>query len=338
VSGAAYAGIMVSVGQPQPIMSPLSAAAIFLVVTINPGGEPAVRGLLGDFNGLTRAVGFRVPEEGLACVAGIGSVAWDRLFAGPRPAGLHPFREVSGFRHRAPATPGDLIFHIRASRMDLCFEFATQVMYRLSGAVSVADEVHGFRFFDNRDLIGTVDGTESPDGADGTAAAIVGDSDPDFAGGSYMVAQKYLHDMAAWNALDVADQERVIGRSKLDDIEMPDDVKPADSHVAINTVTDPDGNQLQIVRRNMPFGAVGRGEFGTYFLGYAADPAVTEQMLTNMFIGRPPGTTDRILDFSTAVTGGLFFAPPASFLDKLPDSPARSGTSLGIGSLKGATS
>jgi putative iron-dependent peroxidase len=338
VSGAAYAGIMVSVGQPQPIMSPLSAAAIFLVVTINPGGEPAVRGLLGDFNGLTRAVGFRVPEEGLACVAGIGSVAWDRLFAGPRPAGLHPFREVSGSRHRAPATPGDLIFHIRASRMDLCFEFATQVMYRLSGAVSVADEVHGFRFFDNRDLIGTVDGTESPDGADGTAAAIVGDSDPDFAGGSYMVAQKYLHDMAAWNALDVADQERVIGRSKLDDIEMPDDVKPADSHVAINTVTDPDGNQLQIVRRNMPFGAVGRGEFGTYFLGYAADPAVTEQMLTNMFIGRPPGTTDRILDFSTAVTGGLFFAPPASFLDKLPDAPARSGTSLGIGSLKGATS
>jgi putative iron-dependent peroxidase len=338
VSQAAYAGIMGSVGQPQPIMSPLSAAAIFLVATINPGGEPAVRGLLGDFNGLTRAVGFRVPEEGLACVAGIGSVAWDRLFAGPRPAELHPFREVSGARHRAPATPGDLIFHIRASRMDLCFEFATQVMYRLSGTVTVADEVHGFRYFDNRDLIGTVDGTESPDGPDGMTAAIVGDSDPDFAGGSYMIAQKYLHDMAAWNALDVADQERVIGRSKLDDIEMPDDVKPPDSHVALNTVTDPDGNQLQIVRKNMPFGAVGRGEFGTYFLGYAADPAVTEQMLINMFIGRPPGTTDRILDFSTAVTGGLFFAPPASFLDNLPDPPARGGSSLGIGSLKGATS
>jgi putative iron-dependent peroxidase len=319
-------------------MTPLTSAAIFLVVTVNPGGEAAARGLLADFNGLGRAVGFRVPDARLACVAGIGSAAWDRLFAGPRPAELHPFRELTGPRHRAPATPGDLIFHIRAGQMDLCFEFATQVMYRLAGAVSVADEVHGFKYFDNRDLIGTVDGTESPEGEAGAAAAIVGDGDPGFAGGSYMIAQKYLHDMAAWNALDVADQERVIGRTKLDDIEMPDDVKPPDSHVAINTVTAPDGTQLQIVRKNTPFGTVGRGEFGTYFLGYAASPAVIEQMLSNMFLGRPPGTTDRILDFSTAMTGGLFFAPSATFLDNLPDPPARSAGSLGIGSLKGETS
>jgi putative iron-dependent peroxidase len=108
---------------------------------------------------------------------------------------------------------------------------------------------------------------------------------------------------------------------------------------------------LQIVRANMPFGDVGRGEFGTYFIGYAASVAITEQMLMNMFIGRPPGTTDRVLDFSTAVTGGLFFAPSADFLDNLPGAPdcgnelapgtPGGGTgspapgSLGIGSLKG---
>lgn len=326
--------------EPQPVVTPLTAAAIFLVLTINPGGEQQVHDLLGDVAGLQRSVGFRVPGGALACVAAIGSSAWDRLFAGPRPAELHPFRELSGPRHRAVATPGDVLFHLRASRLDLCFEFATQVMYRLSGYVTVADEVHGFRYFDERDLIGFVDGTESPPGRAGEAAALVASADPAFAGGSYVIVQKYLHDMTAWNALPVAEQERVIGRSKLDDIEMPDDVKPANSHVALNTINDPDGTQRQIVRANMPFGDAGRGEFGTYFISYAATPSVTERMLTNMFLGDPPGNTDRILDFSTAVTGGLFFAPSADFLDDLPDLPGESGESggsLAIGSLKGAS-
>ncbi len=325
--------------EPQPVLSPLTAAAIFLVLTLNPGSEEIARDLLSDLAGLQRSVGFRIPDAGLACVAAIGSRAWDRLFGGPRPAELHPFAELAGPRHRAPATPGDLLFHIRATRMDLCFEFAAQVMARLSGAVTVADEVHGFRYFDERDLIGFVDGTESPGGRTAVTAAIVGDQDPDFAGGSYVIVQKYLHDIPAWNALPVEEQERVIGRTKLDDIEFPDELKPANSHVALNTVTGPDGEELKIVRANMPFGEPGRGEFGTYYISYAASPAVTELMLRNMFLGRPPGNTDRILDFSTAVTGGLFFAPSADFLDELPDPPegqagARLG-SLNIGSLKG---
>jgi putative iron-dependent peroxidase len=327
--------------EPQPVLSPLTAAAIFLVLTVHPGGEDAVRDLLSDAAALQRSVGFRIPGAALQCVVAIGSGAWDRLFDGPRPAQLHPFQELSGPRHRAPATPGDLLFHIRASRMDLCFEYAAQVMARLAGMVTVADEVYGFRYFDERDLIGFVDGTESPGGRDAVAAAIVGGEDPDFAGGSYVIVQKYLHDIVAWNALPVEDQERAIGRTKLSDIELPDDIKPANSHVALNTVTGPDGEQLQIVRANMPFGEAGRREFGTYFISYAASPAVTEQMLRNMFLGRPPGNTDRILDFSTAVTGCLFFAPSADFLDQLPGAPSTSGGqaagggSLGIGSLKG---
>ncbi|HEY7262175.1 MAG TPA: Dyp-type peroxidase [Trebonia sp.] len=326
--------------EPQPVVVPLTAAAIFLVLTVQPGGEQAVRDLLPDVAGLQRSVGFRIPEGSLATVVAIGSDAWDRLFAGPRPAELHPFRELAGPRHRAPATPGDLLFHIRANRMDLCFEFATQVMARLGGAVEVADEVQGFRYFDERDLIGFVDGTESPAGNAGNRAALVdGARDPDFAAGSYVIVQKYLHELPAWNSLSIEDQERVIGRTKLDDIELPDDVKPADSHVALNTLTGPDGEELQIVRANMPFGNAGAGEFGTYYIGYAATPSVTEQMLSNMFIGSPPGNTDRILDFSTAVTGCLFFAPSADFLDDPPGPPqAADGSgdgSLGIGSLKG---
>ena len=341
--------------EPQPVVSPLTDAAIFLVLTIQPGGEAVVRDLLGDWAAVGRSVGFRAPGPPMACVAGISSSAWDRLFSGPRPAELHPFRALSGTVHHAPATPGDLLFHIRHERMDLCFEFVTQAMTRLAGAVTVVDEVHGFRYFDERDLLGFVDGTENPVGQAAGTAALIGDADPDFAGGSYVIVQKYLHDMTAWNALSTEDQEKAIGRSKLSDIEMPDDVKPANSHVALNTIEDPDGTERQILRANMPFGEVGRGEFGTYYIGYAATPSVTEQMLVNMFIGNPPGNYDRILDFSTAVTGCLFFVPSADFLDDLPDPPGsapespdtgsppaaaspRDTGSLGIGSLKRSTS
>jgi putative iron-dependent peroxidase len=222
------------------------------------------------------------------------------------------------------ATAGDLVFHIRAEQMGVCFEFATHVMERLAGAVTVCDEVHGFRYFDDRDLLGFVDGTENPTGQAAAAAAVTGALDPGFAGGSYLIVQKYVHDMGAWNALPVEGQEMVIGRTKLDDIELPDDVKPSNSHVAVNTITEPDGTERQIVRANMPFGSVGAGEFGTYYAAYCATPSVTERMLERMFIGDPPGNYDRILDFSTAVTGNLFFVPPAGFLDDLPDPPVPS--------------
>ncbi|MEV0040797.1 Dyp-type peroxidase [Streptomyces sp. NPDC050804] len=313
---------------PQPVLSPLTGAAIFLVVTVDPGGEPVVRELLPDLAGLQRAVGFRAPDGQLSVVTGIGSQVWDRLFGGPRPAGLHPFRELVGpTGHRAVSTPGDLLFHVRAARLDLCFGLAAQIMERLRGAVTVRDEVHGFKYFDVRDLLGFVDGTENPVGPVARAAVLIGDEDAGFSGGSYVIVQKYLHDLDAWNALPVEEQERAMGRSKLSDIEMADDVKPADSHVALNTITDPDGTERKILRDNMPFGSVGRGEFGTYFIGYARTPDVTEQMLENMFLGSPPATHDRILDFSTAVTGTLFFAPSADFLDDPPDPPgARADT------------
>lgn len=313
-------------------------AAVFLVATIGPGGESAVRDALQDLSGLVRSVGFRGAEAGLTCVAGIGSAAWDRLFTGPRPRELHPFQPLHGPRHRAPATPGDLLFHLRASRPDLCFELARLLTDRLGSAVTVVDEVHGFRYFETRDLLGFVDGSENPTDTAADDAVYIGDEDPEFRGGSYVIVQKYLHDMAAWQALTVDEQERVIGRGKMDNVEMPDDVKPADSHVALNTITDADGTERKIVRENMAFGRVGQGEFGTYFIGYARTPEVTEQMLRNMFLGDPPGTTDRILDFSTAVTGGLFHVPTADFLDDLPDPPtgaAAPGGSLHIGSLKG---
>jgi putative iron-dependent peroxidase len=307
---------------PQNVLSPLTRSALFLVVTIDPGGDSRVRDVLAEVAGLQRAVGFRAAEATLSCVTAIGSDAWDRLFAGPRPAELHPFRELDGPVHRAVATPGDLLFHIRAQRPDLCFALASEIMDALRGAVTVQDEVHGFKYFDVRDLLGFVDGTENPVGPEARDAVLVGAEDEAFAGGSYVIVQKYLHDLEAWNAQPVEAQELVIGRTKLDNIELDDAVKPVDSHVALTTIVDPDGTERQILRDNMPFGEVGRGEFGTYFIGYARTPSVTERMLERMFLGAPPARHDRILDFSTAHTGGLFFVPSADLLDDLPDPPA----------------
>jgi putative iron-dependent peroxidase len=314
--------------EPQAILKAPTEAAIFLVVRVDDGAEDAVRDLLSDVGGLIRSVGFRIPDAGLGCVVGIGSALWDRLVGGPRPADLHSFAEVSGARHTAVATPGDLLFHIRAGRADLCFELAQRLVERLRGSGEVLDEVHGFKSFDERDLLGFVDGTENPVGAAAPAAAVIGEEDPDFAGGSYVLVQKYLHDLRTWDALSVDEQERIIGRTKLSDIEMPDDVKPSNSHVALNTIVGADGQQRQVLRYNMPFGSVGDSEFGTYFIGYARTPEVLEQMLTNMFVGNPPGNYDRILDFSTAITGSLFFVPTVEFLDD-PPAPAEAARSGG---------
>ncbi len=331
--------------EPQAILTPLTAAAIFLVVTVDRGAEAPVRELLADVSALTRSVGFRIPEAGLTCVTGIGSELWNRMLGERRPAQLRPLPEFAGSVHAAPSTPGDLLFHIRAARTDLCFELAQRIIDRLRGYASVIDEVHGFRSFDDRDLLGFVDGTENPAGAAAVASVLIGDEDPEFVGGSYVVVQKYLHDLSAWDALTVEQQELAIGRTKLSDIELDDDVKPANSHVALNTIVDDDGEQRQIVRLNMPFGRVGAAEFGTYFIGYARSPEVTELMLERMFVGEPPGNHDRILDFSTAVTGHLFFVPSGDMLDELADrttgvteEPAEreldGDGSLGIGGLR----
>jgi putative iron-dependent peroxidase len=300
----------------QDVLAPPAKAAIFLTLTVRSGQEAAVREALADVPGLKRAVAFRIPELRLSCVVGIGSDLWDRTYRGRRPAGLHPFVPLDGGKHQAPSTAGDLLFHIRADRADACFELSHQLLRRLDGLVDCVEEVHGFRYWDERDLLGFVDGTESPSiFDDASVAALVDDQDPPFVGGSYVIVQKYLHELQAWDALPVEQQELVIGRRMLSDIEIPDDAKPTNSHVALNSISDADGNDLAIVRDNLPFGNAGAGEFGTYFIGYAADPAITERMLRNMFLGNPAGNHDRILDFSRAVTGCLFFVPPAAFLE-----------------------
>ncbi|GEE01722.1 peroxidase [Gordonia spumicola] len=333
-------------GTGQHILTNKTPSALFLVVTVDDGGEGAVRDAISGLAGLVTTVSSRAPESTLSAIVGIGSDAWDRLFTGPRPAELHPFVELAGAVHTAPSTPGDILLHIKSDRADLAFELGRLWTGALGDAVTTVDETHGFRYFDLRDLIGFVDGTENPTGADAVAAILVDEADdPDFAGGSYVAVQRYVTEFAEWNALPVPDQEDAIGRSKLENIEMDDATKPANSHTALTNLPDVDGRPQEIVRDNMPYGAVSDdGDKGTYFIAYSRTPEITEVMLRNMFIGDPEGTHDRLLDFTTAVTGVQFFAPTAEFLadpPPLPDTPPaepadapRSDGSLGIGSLR----
>jgi putative iron-dependent peroxidase len=314
----------------QPVIRPLTQAAMFLVLTVAEGGEAAVRELVPDLTALSRAVGFGRPDAQLACVTGFGSDVWDRLFSGPRPAELHPFVALDGPQHSAPSTPGDILLHLRAETHDACYDFADLVLTRLGDAVTIVDEVHGWRYKDVRDLLGFVDGTENPEGVEAVDATLVdAERDPEFVGGSYVIVQKYLHDMTAWNALSDSEQELVIGRTKAGNVQLPDARLPKTSHVDRTTIVGPDGEEQDIFRANMPFGSFKDGEFGTYFIGYCATPEVTEQMLRNMFLGGETGHRDRILDFSTAVTGGLFFVPATAFLDDPPPAPDAAGSGAG---------
>jgi putative iron-dependent peroxidase len=305
--------------EPQSVIAPLSGAAVFLVLTIvaEAGAIQRARDTIADIGGLVRAVGFRDLQGRLSCNVGIGSRAWDRLGGPKRPKQLRDFTEIRGPVHTAVATPGDLLFHIRAERADMCFELERLVLEALGDAVTVADEVQGFRYFDARDLFGFVDGTENPTGnALPLSSLIQSEDDPDFAGGSYVVVQKYLHNLAGWNALDTSSQERIIGRTKADNVEI-DHATGRKSHKDLATIVDDAGNEHDILRDNMPFGRPGHAEFGTYFIGYARNLWVIEKMLNNMFIGVPEGEYDRILDFSAATTGTTFFVPSNSILKSL---------------------
>lgn len=304
--------------EPQSIDAPLSAAAAFLVLVVkdDDASIAAVRSVIASTDDLVKDIRIRTRSGLFTCNVGISHRAWGPLAAKPLPKELAPFREVRGAKHTAVATAGDLLYHIRAESMGVVIEFEKILLEALGNAVEVIDDVAGFRYFDGRDLLEFVDGTANPDGLDLPNATIVAEEDSDYAGGSYIVIQKYLHDMTAWRTQSVQTQEAIIGRTKFDNVELPDVTAGQKSHKTLCTIEDDEGEH-DILRDNMPFAVPGRNEYGTYFIGYSRHLWVIEKMLERMFIGDPPPLHDRILDFSKAVTGVTFFAPARQFLSNL---------------------
>lgn len=277
--------------------------------------KPAFENLCALIANLNHSYAVRIPDGRISCVMGIGHDAWIQLsLPTPLPKELKTFEAITGSKHTAVATPGDLHFHLRGTDMSVCFDMLTAITEILYPVADALEEIHGFRYWDGRSILGFVDGTENPIGDQRELFAIVGDEDAAFKGGSYLFVQKYLHNMQDWTKLPVEAQEKVIGRHKTSDIELPDAIKPDNSHSALTAIEDEKGNELKIVRDNMPFGNPSKNEVGTYFIAYANTFSTTHKMLERMFIGVPSGNYDRILDFSTAHTGSLFFAPSLRIL------------------------
>ncbi|KAK5628326.1 hypothetical protein RRF57_004041 [Xylaria bambusicola] len=310
----------------QPVDRGLTKSATFLVFSVVPTDDSirAVRGVVSSVPDITKNISIRDLDANLTCVVGIGSRVWDSITKLPRPAELHPFPEVRGAKQTAVSTPGDLLFHIRAERRDMCFEMERQLIDKLGDAVRLEDHTTGFRYLDARDLLGFVDGTANPVGGDVVDAVVVSESDNGInatsVGGSYVVVQKYLHDLKAWKMLSTKQQEAIIGRTKLDNIEIDDaEDGQQQAHKTLATIKDASGGEHAILRDNMPFGSPSTGEYGTYFIAYSRRLWVVEKMMERMFLGHPPGLHDRILDFSTAITGSTFFAPSLKSLEAIGD-------------------
>ena len=225
---------------PQDVTARPGENAIFIVYSLKHSADTfeKVKDVCANFSAMIRSMRNRFPDMQFSCTIGFGADAWSQLFPKKaKPKELSTFKEIKGDKYTAVSTPGDILLHIRARQMGLCFEFASIIDEKLKGVVESVDETHGFRYMDGKAIIGFVDGTESPAVDENPYYfAAIGNEDPDFAGGSYVFVQKYIHDMVAWNALPVEAQEKVIGRHKFNDVELSDEEKPENAHNAVTNI------------------------------------------------------------------------------------------------------
>lgn len=299
--------------QPQSAICPEAGAfGLFLTLTIPGPDYSTVRPLLAAIPNQTAAVAAELGEPCLVSSVAVGAALWPQIMGSPLPEGLVPFQALSDGGRHAPATPADLFIHIHSPRHDANFALARRIMDGLAPHVALVEEIHGFKNQGNRDLTGFVDGTENPQGDDRAAVALIPDGP--FAGGSFVSIQRYVHQLRRWDRMAVPDQEAVIGRTKSDDQEMEDSVKPPTAHIA-RVVIEEDGAELEVVRHSLPYGTT--AEAGLYFVAYCASPAPFRKMLEAMVLRDAEGHYDHLLDHSQPVTGAAFFAPSQDLLASL---------------------
>lgn len=271
------------------------------------------RQALAQVPSLTQQLAEQFPDAGICSVVAVGYAAWEMLY-GEKPKEFHAFPTITSPVIDLPRNELGGLLQIRSERHDLNFELAQRIAERFAPLVRWGEQIDGFRYLDSRDLTGFVDGTENPVGDERAEVALVGDEDPIFAGGSYLHIQRWVHNMPKWQSIPVAEQERVIGRSKLEDIEMDDELKPPTAHIA-RVVIEEDGRELEILRQSMPYGHL--GEMGLMFASYARSAQPFTRMLTMMFQRDGDGHYDHLLNFSRPVNGASLFAPSVDFLQRM---------------------
>ena len=298
------------------ILPDANSHALFVVLSIRDSTKSSINNIrhtLSTIPAQTKALANAHPDAQLSSTISIGDHGWDILFPSQCPANLHSFVVFSDNNRHAPATSGDLFLHIRSERQDINFALMQQIMVMLGDAVNVEEDVSGFRYMDKRDLTGFVDGTENPEGDNRAAVAIVGEEDSTFAGGTYIHTQRYIHQLNQWTQCPVHQQERIIGRTKEDNVEFSSEEKSPDAHIKRVNLKDTNGKSMEILRHSMPYG--NSQEAGLFFISYCRTPENFERMLEAMICADGGGHYDHLMNFSHAVSGCAFFAPSVEFLE-----------------------
>jgi porphyrinogen peroxidase len=260
-----------------------------------------------------------VSAGGVNLVLAFGPDLWRQLVPGEAPADLAPFTPLGSVGgHHAPATQHDLWLWVNGGSADVVFEHADAAVRTLDTLFEVALDQPGFVHRDSRDLTGFIDGTANPMLLEAPRAALVPDGRPG-AGGSHVVAMRWVHDLESFERLPIDAQERVFGRTKPDSIEFVGARLPPDAHIARVQVDDDAGEELQIYRRSVPYGTT--QEHGLYFVAFSADTDRFARMLKRMFGPSDDGLHDRLADFSRPNSGGYYFAPSLSLLSELAGRP-----------------
>ncbi|NQU60414.1 MAG: Dyp-type peroxidase [Rhodospirillales bacterium] len=253
-------------------------------------------------------------DSGVNMVVAFGPALWARLDPGGDLKGFSPFQRISGVDGReAPATQRDILIWLHGARLDETFDGALTVQRRLAGLAELAFDERGFTYHDSRDLTGFVDGSANPKDEAAREAALIPDGQPGV-GGAFVLTQRWVHDLDAFSVLSETEQERVIGRTKPDSVELEGDAMPPDSHVSRTDVKE-DGVALKIYRRSAPYGLA--GEHGLYFLAFSCDLHRFDVQLKRMFGVAGDGQHDRLIAFSQAVSGSYWLAPSLDDLERV---------------------
>jgi porphyrinogen peroxidase len=248
----------------------------------------------------------RTTMGGVNFVIGLRPELWSEVAPDDAPSGVAGFnqeiRGIEGFV--MPSTQHDALVWLSGSAYDVVFDMARSVVRSFAGQASLREETSSWPYQHDRDLTGFIDGSENPTLFDAPMAALLPEGAPG-AAGSVLLLQKWKHRVTAWEALPVDQQERIMGRTKRDSIELEN--KPSDSHVA-RTDQDEFG---QIFRRNMPYGGV--ADHGTVFVGFSADQKRLSGMLNSM-AGLVTGQRDALTRYSVPLTGAYYFVPSVESL------------------------
>ncbi|MCF9046505.1 Dyp-type peroxidase [Acinetobacter nectaris] len=257
------------------------------------------------------------PNDQIKIGIAFGPEMWTKLYDSS-PKNFKQLEAQQG-NFEMPVVPGDVFIHIASQRTDICFALSQAFFRGVDEKVEVLEERACFRYLDGRDLTGFIDGTENPQFKEDRAeTTLLSEDNGIFADGTFIFAQRYVHDLKKWHKLKVDTQERVIGRTKLESIELDDDVKPENAHIARTVVEDEEGEELEILRHSLPYGD-GHGEQGLYFVAYTKELSRIDAMLKRMFGTSGDGIHDRLLHFVTPVDGAYYFAPSEELLETVLD-------------------